>query len=228
MRLKFEKLLSYAAVLAVLAAAPTAMAGTIAGWTFETSIPLTAGPFAAEVGAGSASGLHTGTSTYSSPAGNGSAHSFSSNTWTTVGDYYQFTTSSLGQSDIGISWDQTRSGTGPSAFEVQYTTDGSTYTAIPALLIPAVTVPAASPAWNSTTADPTGTTSFFRDLSSLSGLSNNGTIGFRLVSTATAAAAGTNRVDNFKILSDVPEPCTAVLLGMVGFALAVCSRRSTR
>jgi hypothetical protein len=226
MRRRFEKLLSYAAILAVLAVAPTALAGTITGWTFETSIPLTAGPHAAEIGTGSASGVHAGAATYSSPAGNGSAHSFSSNTWV-IGDYYQFTTSSVGSSDLAITWDETRSGTGPSAFEVQYSTDGSTYTAIPAVLVPAYTVPSVT--WNASTPDATGTSSFTRVLQSIPGLNNNATIGFRLVATGAAGGtAGTNRVDNFKVLDNVPEPCTAILIGMVGFALIGCSRRSIR
>src|SRR3954466_2740345 len=112
-RFRTGRLLGYAAALAVLSAAPSAMAGTIAGWTFETSIPATAGPHAAEIGSGSATGVHAGAATFSSPAGNGSTHSFSSNTWA-IGDYYQFTTSSAGLSDIAITWDETRSSTGPS------------------------------------------------------------------------------------------------------------------
>jgi len=64
-------------------------AQTIADWTFETTIPSAAGPYSPEVGAGSASGSHAlGTTVYSSPAGNGSSHSFSANMWTT-GDYFQ-------------------------------------------------------------------------------------------------------------------------------------------
>ncbi len=40
-------------------------ADMIADWTFETSQPATAGPFAPEIGLGSASGLHAGAATYS-------------------------------------------------------------------------------------------------------------------------------------------------------------------
>ena len=91
--------------------AGVAHADTLADWTFESSIPATSGPFAAEIGTGAASGHHASTSTYSSPAGNGSAHSFSSNTWA-AGDYYQFSTSTLGDSAISLSFDQTSSSTG--------------------------------------------------------------------------------------------------------------------
>ena len=61
------------------------------------------------------------------PAGNGSAHSFSSNVWA-VGDYYQFQVSTLGQSQIGLVFDQTSSSTGPGNFKVQYSTNGTTFT----------------------------------------------------------------------------------------------------
>ena len=36
----------------------------LAQWTFETTLPSTAGPFAPETGSGSATGLHAGSSTY--------------------------------------------------------------------------------------------------------------------------------------------------------------------
>jgi hypothetical protein len=212
--------LAAVAAVAVSYAASSAMAGTIANWTFETSIPLTAGPHAAEVGSGAATGVHAGAATYSSPAGNGSAHSFSSNTWA-IGDYYQFTASSIGVSDLAIAWDETRSSTGPASFEVQYTTNGSTYQALPIALVPAYVVPAIN--WSAGTPDATGTTSFTRILQTIPGLNNDATIGFRLVATsAPTSAAGTNRVDNFRILSDVPEPCSLllVLCGMAGFGLA--------
>src|ERR1700742_1621680 len=63
--------------MVVGAVALPAHASIIADWTFETSQPVTAGPYSPEIGAGSASGSHAGASTYSTPAGNGSAHSYS-------------------------------------------------------------------------------------------------------------------------------------------------------
>ena len=89
-----------------------ASASVIADWTFETSQPATAGPFSPETGAGSATGSHAGAAVYSTPAGNGSSHSFSSNTWA-VGDYYQYQVSTTGLDDISIQFDQTSSNTGP-------------------------------------------------------------------------------------------------------------------
>src|SRR3954452_6518089 len=70
---------------------------TAAGFNFETSaLPLNAvnvtapavGPLVAESGVGSPFGSPLASNTaYSSPAGNGSARSFSSNNWA-IGDYY--------------------------------------------------------------------------------------------------------------------------------------------
>src|SRR4051812_27497519 len=83
---------------------------TLAGWTFESlgtggsTTSATLGPVAADVGTGSAFGQHTAaTSAWSAPAGNGSLKSFSGNGWTTVGDNYEFRTSSVGATDLMIS-----------------------------------------------------------------------------------------------------------------------------
>ncbi len=221
-KMKSGKSLSIVVAMAVMAVVPSVSAAPIAMWTFETSVPTTAGPHAAEVGSGDATGVHDSASTvYSNPVGNGSVESFSSNSWA-IGDYYQFTTSSVAQSDIIISWDQTRSSTGPSDFEVQYTTDGSTYQPIPLGLVPTYTVPAVT--WTSGSPDATGTSSFTRNLSSITALNGNPTIGFRLVAmSAPSSTGGTNRVDNFTV---VPEPGTVALIGMLCFALATVSRRA--
>jgi hypothetical protein len=105
------------------------MGTTISQWTFETSLPATAGPYVAELGVspGSALGFHAGTATYSSPLGNGSSHSFSANTWA-VNDYWQFSVSTLNYQNIVVSWDQVSSPTGPGTFELFWSTDDSSFT----------------------------------------------------------------------------------------------------
>ena len=135
--MKLKKLLS--GIAAAVLSASAAHATTIATWTFETSQPgVVDGPAApgagiyitnitAEVGTGTASGLHAGAATYSSPAGNGSSHSFSGNTWA-VGDFYQFAVSTVGAQNIQVSYDQTSSGTGPGQFYLAYSTDGVNFT----------------------------------------------------------------------------------------------------
>src|SRR5262245_18013945 len=102
-----------AAVAVVFVSSANLSAALVAEWSFETSAPATAGPHNAEGGlnAGSVSqalGFHVGAAVYSSPAGNGTARSFSSNTWA-VGDYYQFSTSTTGHSNLYVQWEQVSS-----------------------------------------------------------------------------------------------------------------------
>jgi hypothetical protein len=207
-----------------------AFADTIAQWTFETSLPATAGPFAAEVGSGSALGSHVGAAVYSTPVGNGSAHSFSSTLWA-VGDYYQFQVSTTGFNGVSLSWDQTSSNTGPRDFQLAYSTNGTTFTNFGSIYSVFANA-APNPLWGSATVQPLYNLSF--DLSSITALNNQATAFFRLVDASTVAAnggavgtGGTDRVDNFTVtataaVAAVPEPETYAMLlagfGLLGFA----------
>ncbi len=203
-----------AAVAAVVVgvAAGAVRADTLADWTFETSQPATAGPFVAEsglnAGGSNASGFHVGAAVYSSPAGNGSAHSFSANTWA-VGDYYQFTTSTVGYSAVQLQFDQTSSNTGPGQFQLEYSTDGTSFTNFGSFYTADPNV--APNAWNANTTTTASTHNF--DLSSVTGLGNLGLIYLRLVDFSTVSAnngvvavAGTDRIDNVIITGTNPPP----------------------
>lgn len=222
---------AFSVLVLALAGVDTADATTIAQWTFETSAPATAGPFAAEVGSGSALGFHASASVYSSPAGNGSTRSFSSNTWS-VGDYYQFQVDLTGFQDVLISWDQTSSGTGPRDFSLQYSVDGSSFVDFGNYSVLANAAP--NPTW-STGGTRSALYTQTYDLSSLSVLDGVSTAYFRLRDRSTVSAAGgvvatggTSRVDNVLIEATVvPEPGTALLLGL-GLAALGASRRSAR
>lgn len=206
-------------------------ADIIAQWTFEINTPAdladstTISGIAADIGSGTASGVHaSAVSDWSTPAGNGSANSLSVNNWG-VGDYFQFQVSTLGYTGIGLSFDQTSSSTGPRDFELAYSTDGSLFTVhSPYTVLQNGLTPNAS--WNGTTSSSAYSFSF--DLSGVSALDNQATVFLRLVNTSTTAVngnpvalTGTDRVDNFTVLSPVPEPSTAVLAilgGLLGFA----------
>lgn len=204
------------------AAAGTAHAVDLAVWTFETSVPTTAGPHAAEggVNGGNALGFHSnGAVVYSNPSGNGSSESFSSNTWT-LGDYYQFSTSTIGYEAITLMWDDTSSNTGPRDFNLFWSTNGSTFTQIGGTLsVLANGTP--NPAWNSSTSDPAYT---FGPTAGPGALDNQSTVFFRLVMASnvsanggTVASAGTNRVDNVIIAGrQIPTPGAMALFGMAG------------
>jgi len=209
---------------------------TLAGWTFESATvsgtaSTSTGPFLAELGlqlntAGTAaSGFHTSAATvYSSPAGNGSAKSLSSNTWAT-GDYYQFTLSTTGFTDLAVSFDQTSSATGPKDFKLSYSTDGTNFTDFTSY---SPIVNSAPNAWSASTPAPAAHFSF--DFSAVDAIENVSQVTFRLVVTDTTAengnpvaTAGTDRVDNFTV-STVPEPSAALAM-VFGFGVIAFRRR---
>jgi predicted extracellular nuclease len=185
-------------------------ANTIAQWNFESPNPADVtdaatypNAIAPAVGTGNAAGVHAGAATdWSTPVGNGSADSFSSNTWA-VGDYYQFTVSTVGYTDIQVLSDQTSSGTGPRDFKLAYSTDGTNFTDFGSTY--AVLANAApNPVWNSTTSSSLYTTS--RDLSAVTAIDDQANVYFRLIVTSTTSASGgtvatggTSRVDNFTV-----------------------------
>lgn len=186
----------------------------IANWTFETSVPTTGGPHAAEAGffaASSFASSNTG-GTFSNPAGNGSAESFSSNGWNT-GEYFQFTTSTTGFEDITIQWDQTGSNTGPRDFVLQYDIGSGFQNALSYQLT--------NDGWSSATGNPVSVRSF--DFSAINAMENLANVTFRLTMTGTTAitggtvaAAGSGRVDNFVISATaVPEPTALLMVGSV-------------
>jgi MYXO-CTERM domain-containing protein len=209
--------------------ADSAHAAVATSWTFETAPPAdvsaaSIGPLAADMGIGSATGVHaSGTTAWTTPAGNGSANSLSANSYA-VGDYFQFETSTLGTSDIGITFDQTGSNTGPRDWQFAYSTDGTNFTNVG----PAYSL--INGAWSAPT--PVATTSFSYDLSSIAAVENDSSVFFRLsvvsntsINGGTVAATGTGRVDNFTVSNGVPEPTG---LGVIGLAGIVGLRRRGR
>lgn len=210
-----------AALIALAGIAGAAQADVLANWTFEVSVPTTAGPFAAELGVNAAtsqaSGAHAGTSAYSNPVGNGSAESFSSNNWL-VGDYYQFTTSTLGYQSITMQLDQTSSGTGPRDFTFQYSTDGLVFVNLTGYSVLANAAP--NNFWSSSTYYPEHTYAFTLPAA----LDNQANVWFRVAQSSTVSAGGgtvasggTNRVDNVFINGTlVPAPASVALIGLAG------------
>ena len=215
-----------ASLITAGAVSMSASAALIAGWSMSTAVAAaTTGTNytygAADLGEATAgtslSGFHTASATtWSSPAGNGSAYSLSSNNWT-IGDYYQVSLSTTGYADpITLSFDQTRSGTGPAAFTVLMSIDGGTnFTAVLASYTVAQAGLAGSgtTTWNSVT----NQAGFTTTISGLSAAAGQASVIFRIQSTVTTAAAGTNRVDNINVYSGaVPTPGAIALLGVAG------------
>ena len=207
-----------------LVTTPVVHAATIARWTFESTVPSSAGPHSPEEGTGTATGVHAdATTTYSNPNGNGSPESWNANRWA-VGDYYQFQISTLGKSDIIFSWDQTRSSAGPGAanmtspnFRLQYSTDGATFTNVVDYLVPIVT-------WDSAVTN--GATQFSQNLSSITALNNQAAVYFRLTDIlAPQNTGGQSRVDNI-LVTGVPEPGSLLLSLLAAAIVATHARRN--
>ena len=201
----------------------SASAAVIASWSMPTAVPAATTGTSYNYGAANSGELTSGTmlssahaaaaTTYSSPTGNGSTYAFSSNNWA-IGDYYQVSVSTIGYSGVSISWDQTRSSTGPATFDAVMSVDGgANWTTILAgySVIQAGLAGTNTTSWNSTTSQAAFT------LTAVAGAAadEQANVLFRLRSTVTTTAAGTNRIDNF-IVSTVPAPGAIALLGLAG------------
>ncbi len=220
------------ALLAISIAPLCCQADQLALWTFEnlaagfSATGTTPGQtFTANSGSGTASALHaSASSAWSSPVGNGTARSLSSDHWAS-GDYYQFSTSSIGFNSIQLSWDQTGSNSGPGDFKLAYSTNGTTFTDVPSGSYTVLANASPNPVWTAGTAQ-TGYSESF-DLSSIAALNNAATILFRLIDTSTRSTnggvvgtAGSDRVDTFLISATAapaatPEPTTIVSAGCI-------------
>jgi len=211
-------------------------ADILADWTFEgtaitetTSSDYIYGPADSGIHAAGSSGggHHAATNTaWSDNVGNGSSHAVGATRWGT-GDYFQFSLSTVGYNSLTIAFDQTGSNTGPRDFELQYSTNGTTFSDFDSYSVTNVT-------WTSTGAPKTASNHSF-DLSSITSLNNLGTVYFRLtdlsatnITGGTVATTGTSRVDNFIVNGvAIPEPSMLGLMGL-GAAMLVGVRRFYR
>ncbi len=210
-------------VFSLVSVTPALVMGTpIAQWTFESTVPTTAGPYSPEVGSGSASGFHAGAAVYSSSVGNGSAHSYSSTVWA-VGDYWQFQVSTIGFENTSISWDQASSNTGPGVFGLFWSLTGVAGSFAQVGGNYGVLANASpNPLWNGTTSS--SLYSYNYNLSLITALNNASTVYFQLIDESTTSAngstvagGGTDRIDNFTVTgAQIPDSTS-------GLACLVCS-----
>ena len=177
----------------------------ISGWSIPTTISSTGLSYnvgIANLGVltsgTSLSSLHTASTTsYTSPAGNGSLYSFSSNNWV-VGSYYEVKVSTLNYEGISISWDQTRTANGPVTFDLRMSTNGGT---VWTTILASYTVIQAGAAGTSTSLwSTTNFQSAFTRNISIAEASNQAEVRFqmRAVSAGTSTS-GTSSIDNVAV-----------------------------
>ena len=228
--------LSLAAIVASTACVASASADLVVGWTMPTAFPtgtgnvptgnsyLPPGPNGAGVADQGANYLGSqptayhalAAATYTSTAGNGSQYCFSSNNWS-PGDYYQVRLSTAGYSGISLSWDQARSSTGPAAFKLQVSTDGSTFSDVTTYTVLQSGGGGAPGTWSTTTYN-----SLYSYSVNLSAAADNAsTLFLRFVNAeaVVSSGSGSNRIDSILVNGTaVPAPGAMALLGVAGLA----------
>jgi len=202
--------LSALAAIAVCAGPAAAGPVNLALWTFETAPSNFSGPHTADEGVFADQSVlfadqQDPAANYTNPLGNGSSTSFTSNRWR-AGDFIQFTTSTIGFTDIELSWDWTRSGTGAESFALQWSTNGVQFsTLMNELFITPIT-------WSSNTFNPA---SRVGPLTLPAGAADQNEVHVRLMAIADApGVTGTVRFDNIQMSGmSLPAPGAALLLG---------------
>jgi len=116
------------------------------------------------------------------------------------GRHITFNVSTLGFSNIVVSFATQGTSTGFNINQFQYSLDGITFVNFGPPYTPATAF---------------GSVPLVFTLTSIAGLNDNANAAFRIVFNGASSATGTNRIDNFVVEgspSGVPEPATALLL----------------
>lgn len=220
--------------VALFAAAGAAHSAVIAQWNIVTAFPTGTGNVPTgtsySVGAADTGALTAGTelraikslaaSTYTSPAGNGSQFSFSANNWQ-IGDYFEARVSAAGYENLVLSWDQTRSSTGPNSFDLQMSIDDAPFVTLLDNYSVSQSGGSGSPGtWTSGGSRIALYTTTVTIPTAAFGQSN---LVFRFVSQVTAASNGSGRIDNVSLEGTlIPAPGALALVGLGGL---VATRR---
>jgi hypothetical protein len=118
------------------------------------------------------------------------------------GRHITFNVSTLGFSNIVVSFATQGTSTGFNSNQFQYSLDGVTFINFGTPYTPASTF---------------GTVPLVFSLASIVGLNDNPNAAFRILFNGATSATGTNRIDNFVVdgtaaTTNIPEPTTAILL----------------
>lgn len=220
------KMSSFVAAAVAASASMSSSAAVVASWSITTAFPTGAGNVptgqnysvgAADAGEQTANSelrsFHTNAAaTYTSPSGNGSQYAFSSNNWS-IGDYYEARASTSNYQNISVSWDQARSSTGPSSFELIFSVDGgASWSASINYTVLQSGGGGAPGTWTSGTYN-----ALYSSSQVLAGADNANQLLIRFRALVNGAATGSNRIDNIVVSGSlVPAPGALALLGVAG------------
>src|SRR5919106_3284574 len=192
------------AVLILAAAADAARADELAVWNFnDSNLNVDHGNGTLTTTINAANILFAAGTTNNARQGDiaGQALSLQGGTGTANnGRNITFNVSTLGFSNIVVSFATQGTSTGFNSNQFQYSLDGITFVNF-------------GPAYTPATAF--GSVPLVFTLASIAGLNDNASAAFRIVFNGASSATGTNRIDNFVVEGSpagVPEPATMVLL----------------
>jgi hypothetical protein len=192
-------------LLLLVASAPVALADELAVWNFNDSnlnVDHGSGTLSSNFnavnilfGAGSTNNARLGDSAgqaLSLQGGTGTANN---------GRHLTFNVSTLGFSNIVVSFATLGTGTGFNSNQFQYSLDGTTFVNFGPPYVPGTTF---------------GAVPLVFSLAGIAGLDDNPNAAFRIVFNGATSSTGSNRIDNIVVegeeLTSVPEPMTAILL----------------
>ena len=192
-------------LLLLMAAAPAALADELAVWNFnDSNLSVDHGSGTLSSNFNPANMLFAAGTTNNARLGNpaGQALSLQAGTGTANnGRHLTFNVSTLGFSNIVVSFATQGTGTGFNSNQFQYSLDGINFVDFGLPYTPASAF---------------GAVPLVFSLVSIAALNNNPNAAFRIVFNGGSSATGTNRIDNFVVdgtkVTNVPEPMSAILL----------------
>jgi hypothetical protein len=204
-RLTRRVFLNFVCLLLVAVSAPAALADELAVWSFNDSnlnVDHGSGTLSSNINvvnllfaAGTTNNARLGDSagqSLSIQGGTGTANN---------GRHITFNVSTLGFSNIVVSFATQGTSTGFNSNQFQYSLDGVTFINLGMPYTPASAF---------------GSVPLVFSLASIAGLNDNPNAAFRIVFNGATSSTGTNRIDNFVVegtaVTNVPEPTTAILL----------------
>ena len=192
------------AIVSLFFAAQAAKADEIAIWNFnDSNLIVDHGSGVITTNINAANILFAAGTTNNARLGDPAGQALSLQGGTSTGNngrHLTFNVSTLGFSNIVVSFATQGTSTGFNLNQFQYSLDGITFIDF-------------GPAYTPATAF--GSVPLVFSLASIAGLNDNPNAAFRIVFNGASSATGTNRIDNFLVEgspSGVPEPTTGVLL----------------